>query len=272
MGKEVIARLIHNTSKRKNEPFVAINCSAIPENLIESELFGYDEGAFSGAKKGGKIGKFQLADGGTIFLDEIGEMALHLQSKLLRVIQDKQITKIGGLNPIEVDIRILAATNKKLETLVKNGKFREDLYYRLKVIPIYSSPLRERIGDIKLLLDYFVKHYSDILEKKISGISDDALKVLLSYSWKGNVRELMNVVEFSMSMSNTDMITLNNLPNDILNPIEDDFEELNVEYNIKLLIERAIKKYGNSTLAKEMAAKALGISVATLYRKMKDFE
>lgn len=270
-GKEVIARLIHNTSKRSKEPFVAINCSAIPEDLMESELFGYEEGAFSGAKKGGKIGKFQLAEGGTIFLDEIGEMALHLQSKLLRVLQERQVTKIGGLESTEVDVRILAATNKKLENLVKQGRFREDLYYRLKVIPITSPPLRERKGDIKLLLDYFIKYYSDKIEKEVDGISDDALEVLLSHAWKGNVRELRNVIEFAINMSNANLITLNALPRDLLNPFESQSEDLNIEFHTRQLLEKALKKYGDTTIAKEMAAKALGISVATLYRKMKEY-
>lgn len=270
-GKEVIARLIHNTSKRSKEPFVAINCSAIPEDLMESELFGYEEGAFSGAKKGGKIGKFQLAEGGTIFLDEIGEMALHLQSKLLRVLQERQVTKIGGLESTEVDVRILAATNKKLENLVKQGRFREDLYYRLKVIPITSPPLRERKGDIKLLLDYFINYYSDKIEKEVNGISDDALEVLLSHSWHGNVRELRNVIEFAINMSNANLITLNALPEDLLHPYESQSEDLNIEFHTKQLLEKALKKYGDTTIAKEMAAKALGISVATLYRKMKEY-
>jgi transcriptional regulator with PAS, ATPase and Fis domain len=270
-GKEVIARLIHNTSKRSQEPFVAINCSAIPEDLMESELFGYEEGAFSGAKKGGKLGKFQLADGGTIFLDEIGEMALHLQAKLLRVLQERQISKIGGLESIDVNVRILAATNKKLEDLVKQGRFREDLYYRLKVIPITSPPLRERVEDIKLLIDYFINYYANKIDTKINGITEDALQVLLSHPWKGNVRELRNVIEFSINMTNSDMITLNALPFDLLHPVTHVSEDLNIEVHMKVLIEKALAKYGETTIAKEMAAKALGISVATLYRRMKEF-
>jgi transcriptional regulator with PAS, ATPase and Fis domain len=271
-GKEVIARLIHNTSTRCDAPFVAINCSAIPEDLMESELFGYEEGAFSGAKKGGKIGKFQLANGGTIFLDEIGEMALHLQAKLLRVLQERQVNKIGGLHSTEVDVRILAATNKKLEVLVKQGRFREDLYYRLKVIPITSPPLRERKDDIKALVEYFIKYYSSRIGKEINGISDDAMAVLINHHWKGNVRELRNVIEFSLNMTMGNMITLTALPHDLSHPVEAFDEELNIETLTKGLIEKALRKYGDSTTAKEMAAKSLGISVATLYRKMKDFE
>lgn len=271
-GKEVIARLIHNTSKRSQEPFVAINCSAIPEDLMESELFGYEEGAFTGARKGGKIGKFQLANGGTLFLDEVGEMALHLQSKLLRVLQERQLTKVGGLESTQVNVRILAATNKKLEVLVKQGRFREDLYYRLKVIPITSPPLRERVEDISLLTDYFIRYYAGKNDKRIEGISEDALEVLLRHRWKGNVRELRNVIEFSITMTNTDLITLNALPNDLLHPSVDDFEELNIDIQVKGLIKKALDKYGRTTRSKEIAARSLGISVATLYRKMKEYD
>ena len=271
-GKEVVARLIHNVSNRSQEPFVAINCSAIPEELMESELFGYEEGAFSGAKKGGKIGKFQLADGGTIFLDEVGEMALHLQAKLLRVLQEKQVTKIGGLESTEVDVRILAATNKKLEELVKQGKFREDLYYRLKVIPITMPPLRERTSDLPLLIEHFIKLYAERIHKQIKGVSDDALNVLMKHPWRGNVRELRNVLEFSINMTNTEMITLNSLPFDLLHPVEDAYEELSIDFNVRYLVEKALQKYGTSTLGKEMAAQSLGISVATLYRKLKEYE
>jgi len=271
-GKEVVARLFHNMSPRSQEPFVAINCSAIPEELMESELFGYEEGAFSGAKKGGKIGKFQLADRGTLFLDEVGEMALHLQSKLLRVLQERQVTKIGGLEPTEVDVRIVAATNKKLEELVKKGKFREDLYYRLKVIPITMPPLRERTSDLPMLIQHFVQIYSDRIQKDVKGVSDDALHILMKHPWRGNVRELRNVIEFSINMTLTDMITLNSLPYDLLHPPEYEIEELNIDLNVKWLIEKALKKYGTTTHGKEMAANSLGISVATLYRKLKEFE
>jgi transcriptional regulator with PAS, ATPase and Fis domain len=271
-GKEVVARLIHNSSNRGDEPFVAINCSAIPEELIESELFGYEEGAFSGAKKGGKIGKFQLADGGTIFLDEIGEMALHLQAKLLRVLQEKQVTKIGGLESTKIDVRILAATNRKLEELVKKGKFREDLYYRLKVIPITIPPLRERREDLTLLINHFIKLYSDRIDKSIKGITDDALCVLMKHPWRGNVRELRNSIEFAINITNSDMITINSLSYDLTEPTVDDIEDFNIDLNTRILIEKALNKYGTTTIAKEMAAKALGFSVATLYRKMKEFD
>lgn len=271
-GKEVVARLIHNTSDRRNKPFVAINCSAIPEELIESELFGYEEGSFSGALKGGKIGKFQLANGGTIFLDEIGEMALHLQSKLLRVLQEKRVTKIGGLESNEIDIRIISANNKKLEDLVQAGKFREDLYYRLKVIPVTMPPLRDRTGDIELLTDHFLKLYSEKLNKKIKGFSNEAMKALLNNPWQGNIRELKNVVEFLVNMTKSNIITINDLPNDFNKQILFTDGSLNVDQHFKILIENALSKYGNSTIGKENAAKALGISKATLYRKMKEYQ
>ncbi len=199
-------------------------------------------------------------------------MALHLQSKLLRVLQEKKVTKIGGLEPTDVDVRILAATNKKLLDLVKQGRFREDLYYRLKVIPITSPPLRERVEDIKLLVDYFIKYYSEKMNKQVNGISDDALKVLMSHQWKGNVRELRNVIEFSINMLNSDIITLDSLPLDIINVEEENIEDLNIDINIRILIKKALKKYGETTRAKEMVAKSLGISLATLYRKMKEFD
>jgi|LGVF01.1.fsa_nt_gb transcriptional regulator with PAS, ATPase and Fis domain len=271
-GKEVVARLIHNTSDRRNKPFVAINCSAIPEELIESELFGYEEGSFSGALKGGKIGKFQLANGGTIFLDEIGEMALHLQSKLLRVLQEKRVTKIGGLESNEIDIRIISANNRRLEDLVQAGKFREDLYYRLKVIPMTMPPLRDRTGDIELLTDHFLKLYSDKLNKKIKGFSNEAMKALMNNPWQGNIRELKNVVEFLVNMTKTNIITINDLPNDFNKQKLFIDGSLNIDQHFKILIENALSKYGNSTIGKENAARALGISKATLYRKMKEYQ
>lgn len=271
-GKEVVARLIHNTSKRKNCPFVAINCAAIPEELMESELFGYEEGAFSGAKKGGKIGKFQLADGGTIFLDEIGEMGLHLQAKLLRVIQEKVITKIGGLEPRDIDIRIIAATNRKLEDLVAKGMFREDLYYRIKVIPITIPPLRERKGDLELLLNDFIKIYSNRMGKKVDGISENAKKFLLNYNWPGNVRELKNIIEFSINMTNSNIIKLNNLPEHIFIPVENKLESYNIEKNTNFLMKEVLRKYGDTTQGKKIAAEALGISLATLYRKLEKID
>lgn len=194
-GKEILAQSIHNQSNRRGSSFVAINCGAIPENLIESELFGYDEGAFTGAKKGGRPGKFELASGGTLFLDEIGEMPLDMQVSLLRVLQEGYITRVGGTKCIPVDVRVIAATNKDLKEEIAKGKFREDLYYRLSVIPINIAPLRERKEDIPSLIDYFLKKKAAKLHRRVPEINDKLYCKLLNYDWPGNVRELENVIE-----------------------------------------------------------------------------
>ncbi|EET85458.1 putative sigma54 specific transcriptional regulator [Clostridium carboxidivorans P7] len=214
-GKEVFARAIHKMSKRKDEPFIAINCAAIPENLLESELFGYESGAFTGANKGGKPGKFELANGGTIFLDEVGDLSLHLQPKLLRVIEQGQLERVGGVKSIKLDVRIISATNKDLETMVKKGEFREDFFYRLCVIPIMIPPLRKRLEDIILLAEHFLDKYNKKLNKNIVGISEEVKKQLLLYDWPGNVRELENVVEYSVNMENKDVLTLSCIPKKI---------------------------------------------------------
>lgn len=205
-GKEMFARAIHFHSSRGDRPFITINCAAIPEELLESELFGYEEGAFTGAKKGGKLGMFERANKGTIFLDEIGDMSIHLQAKLLRVLQEKEIQKVGGKSGIKVDVRIISATNKNLPELVENGMFREDLYYRLNVLPIELPSLKERKGDIPLLVDYMVKVYSKKLDKNISGVSEEVLNMLEEYNWPGNIRELQNVIEFCINMTNENII------------------------------------------------------------------
>lgn len=205
-GKEMFARAIHFHSSRGDRPFITINCAAIPEELLESELFGYEEGAFTGAKKGGKLGMFERANKGTIFLDEIGDMSIHLQAKLLRVLQEKEIQKVGGKSGVKVDVRIISATNKNLPELVENGMFREDLYYRLNVLPIELPSLKERKGDIPLLVDYMVKVYSKKLDKNISGVSEEVLNMLEEYNWPGNIRELQNVIEFCINMTNENII------------------------------------------------------------------
>ncbi|MBC3887196.1 PAS domain-containing protein [Acetobacterium paludosum] len=194
-GKEVFAQAIHNYSKRMDEPFVALNCGAIPNQLIESELFGYEEGAYTGAKKGGNIGKFEQANNGTIMLDEIGEMPLDMQTRLLRVLQENIITKIGSQNPIAIDVRIIAATNKDLKKEVELGRFRKDLFYRLNVLPLYLPPLKERKSDIYLLFQYFMKSISEKYGKKEIEISEESLMILENYNWPGNVRELENIAE-----------------------------------------------------------------------------
>ena len=274
-GKELFARAIHNHSDRSDYPFVAVNCAAIPDNLLESELFGYEEGAFTGAKKGGKLGKFEIAQKGTIFLDEIGDMSLHLQGKLLRVLQERELDKIGGGSNILIDVRVIAATNKSLEELVKNGQFREDLYYRLKVIPLMLPPLRNRKDDIPLLIDYMIKEYSQKLNKDVIGMEDDVRTALVDYSWPGNVRELQNIIEYSINMSISNLLTLDIIPNNIKYKYYDDKchkEEISTLADLeKEEIIKALNKFKNYKKDKELVAKALGISRATLYRKLEKY-
>ncbi|MEL7648729.1 MAG: sigma 54-interacting transcriptional regulator [Sedimentibacter sp.] len=273
-GKELFARAIHESSNRRNKPFIAFNCAAIPENLIESELFGYEEGAFTGAVRGGKAGKFQLAHGGTIFLDEIGDMPIHLQTKLLRVLQEKSVEKIGGHKSIPIDTRVIAATNKELDKMAETGEFREDLYYRLNVIPINIPPLRERKGDIKIILEHFLKVYNKKLNKNIKGFSANVESVLLNNKWKGNVRELENVVEYSVNMETTSYITMNSIPQKMRESEGASMDGSGIvplQEMEKNLISQALSFYGDSVTGKAAAAEALNISMATLYRKIKEY-
>lgn len=269
-GKEVFAQSIHNYSSRMDGPFIALNCGAIPKQLIESELFGYEEGAFTGARKGGNIGKFELANGGTIMLDEIGEMPLDMQTKLLRVVQEGTITRIGSSKSIYVDVRIIAATNKDLKGEVEIGTFRKDLYYRLNVLPIYLPPLRKRKGDIILLLKYFMKNIADRLNKKQVDIPEEYLKKMLNYDWPGNIRELENVVEL--------IINTESLPGNYFGEEEShednilidlNKENLKLDHIEKMHIIKTLKKFkGNVT----HTADALGIGRNTLYNKMKKYD
>lgn len=199
-GKELFARALHTASLRSDNIFVPVNCAAIPDTLLESELFGYEEGAFTGAAKGGKQGLFELANGGTLFLDEIGEISSHLQAKLLRVLQDRKVRRIGSNREITIDVRILAATNRNLEEMIAEGNFREDLYYRLNVIPLFLPPLRERREDIPLLVDFFLRRFANKLQKPVDTISETALQVLCSHAWPGNIRELENVIERAVNI------------------------------------------------------------------------
>nr|WP_330409739.1 sigma 54-interacting transcriptional regulator [Romboutsia maritimum] len=275
-GKELFARAIHNHSDRSENPFVTVNCAAIPDNLLESELFGYEEGAFTGAKKGGKLGKFELAHKGTIFLDEIGDMSLHLQAKLLRVLQERELNKIGSKSNILIDVRIVAATNKNLEDMVCKGTFREDLYYRLNVIPLRLPSLRERKDDISLLINYMMKEYSEKLGKKVVSIDDKVVKTMVDYKWPGNIRELQNIIEYSINMAPSSVITLNLIPNKLKNIeceeiISNDGIISTLEQLEKKEILKALNKYKEYKKDKELAAKALGISRATLYRKLEKY-
>ena len=275
-GKELFARAIHNHSDRADNTFVTVNCAAIPDNLLESELFGYEEGAFTGAKKGGKLGKFEIAHKGTIFLDEIGDMSLHLQGKLLRVLQERELDKIGGKSNILIDVRVIAATNKNLVELVAKGQFREDLYYRLNVIPITLPALRQRKDDIPLLIDYMIKEYAHKLNKDVIGIEDDAKKTLIDYSWPVNVRELQNVIEYSINMSNSSLLNLDIIPNNIKSKYYDEksnkCEEIRTLEDLeKEEISKALNKFKHYKKDKELVAKSLGISRATLYRKLEKY-
>lgn len=275
-GKELFARAIHNHSNRTDYPFVTVNCAAIPDNLLESELFGYEEGAFTGARKGGKLGKFEIAHKGTIFLDEIGDMSLHLQGKLLRVLQERELDKIGGKSNISIDVRVIAATNRNLERMVQEGHFREDLYYRLNVIPITLPSLRDRKEDIPFLIDYMIKEYSQKLDKDVIGIDEDVKSALVDYSWPGNVRELQNIIEYSINMSSSRILTLDIIPNNIkvqyYDDVKDKKEEIRTLEDLeKEAIQKAMNKFKNYKKDKELVANALGISRATLYRKLEKY-
>lgn len=271
-GKELLARAIHESSPRKINAFIAINCGAIPENLLESELFGYEEGAFTGARRGGKLGKFELAHNGTIFLDEIGDMPLHLQVKLLRVLQERKVERIGSSRASAVNVRVIAATHRNLERLVASGEFREDLYYRLNVIPLVIPPLRERKEDIPLLVLYYLNYYCGVLGKKINGVTPDAVALLSRYPWPGNVRELANVIEYAVTMATGEYISFEVLPKRIKQ--EEKVAVTTGCLNLKAL-EREIITKALETAAvdghKDAAAKLLGISRATLYRKIKEY-
>jgi PAS domain S-box-containing protein len=287
-GKEVFAQAIHNFSKRVDEPFVAINCGAIPNQLIESELFGYEEGAYTGAKKGGNIGKFEQANNGTIMLDEIGEMPLDMQTRLLRVLQENVITRIGSQRSIPIDVRIIAATNKDLKKEVELGRFRKDLFYRLNVLPLYLPPLRERTRDIAILFQYFMKNLSAKYEKQEFEITEDNMRLLASYSWPGNVRELENVVEliinteafpykyFSENSEQPSPMAqfaaiARNLPIELREERLEDLDpaQLDLSYMEKEHIKRVLKLYkGNIS----QTAAVLGIQRNTLYSKISKYE
>ncbi|SHE30901.1 sigma-54-dependent Fis family transcriptional regulator [Clostridium fallax] len=283
-GKEVLAQAMHNYSHRRNNKFVAINCGAIPENIIESELFGYDEGTFTGGRKGGKEGKFELANGGTLFLDEIGEMSLDLQVNLLRILQEGRVTRLGGNKEIPVDVRVIAATNRDLRKEIKKGNFREDLYYRLCVIPIKVPPLRERKGDIKKLISYFLRIKAFKLNKSVPHINESLYYKLINYNWPGNIRQLENCIENLVNLEG-------NISFDIFNDIEENniyyenkFNSLdfnNEKDEIEFLdtfnlvdIEKAtiIKAIRGCKNNMSKAATFLGISRNTLYNKIKKYK
>jgi PAS domain S-box-containing protein len=272
-GKELFAKAIHNLSRRKTKPLVKVNCGALPDTLLESELFGYIKGAFTDAKKD-KPGRFALANGGTIFLDEVGDMSPSLQVKLLRVLQEKEYEPLGSASPRKTDVRIIAATNQDLSKLLNEGKFRDDLFYRLNVVKIELPPLSKRREDIPLLIDAFIQKFNAKMGKKITGVSDKALRLLLKYDYPGNVRELENIIEHAFVLCGGNRIDVDCLPKELTMNREDmnsfvplkgeaPFERAEAE-----VVEKTLKKHKGNRIK---AAQELGISRATLWRKIKRY-
>ncbi len=277
-GKELVVRAIHQHSARKDKPLVAINCGAVPETLFESEFFGYERGAFTDAKQR-KLGKFEQANGGTLFLDEIGELSLSSQVKLLRALENQEITRIGGAQPIPIDVRIIAATNRNLEESVRQSAFRQDLYYRLNVFCIFIPPLRERGDDLSALVDFILQKYNKKLGLEIGNISKNAMDLLRIYSWPGNVRELENTIQGAMIICRSGLIEPQDLPLRIQGYAEGEESarsEGTLEYRVKAIAEQVEKKLILETLAacsynRTETAKSLGVSRKTLYNKMLQF-
>ena len=280
-GKELLAKFLHEKSTRRHQPFIAINCAALPENLLESELFGHEKGAFTGALAR-KVGKFELADKGTLFLDEITEMQFHLQSKLLRVLQEKVVDRVGGTQPVDVNVRVIATTNRDAKAAVENQAFREDLFYRLNTIPLIIPPLRERNRDIRPLCDFFIKKYCRIDARSVKGLTDQTLSVLQNHSFPGNIRELENVIHRAVLLAETDMITPSDLLMDdgadmtladddtgVESVADADFSTGSLkEMEQKMIFRTLDQTEGNRT----HAAKILGISVRTLRNKLNEYK
>ena len=274
-GKELISRAIHYESNRKNFPFVTINCAAIPETLIESELFGHEKGAFTNAIEK-KLGRFEIAHRGTLFLDEIGELSLSTQAKILRFLEEKEFTRVGGSKTLKVDVRLITATNRDLNQLLKKGEFREDLYYRINVVPIVIPPLRERKEDIPSLLDHFMKKFNDENNKKVKGVSKEALELMMNYDWPGNVRELENLIERVIALTSHDYVQPNELPFSLtnvpkINGLKDSvldgklpFLRVEEEFERGIILD-ALKR---ANYIQSQAAEMLGISRRILKYKM----
>ena len=283
-GKDVMARFIHENSLRADKAFISINCAAIPESLMESELFGYEEGAFTGARKGGKIGKIQLANHGTFFLDEIGDMPLYLQAKLLRVLNDKKVERIGNSSTslINVDVRIIAATNQNLEEMIERKEFREDLYYRLNVVPLRLPPLRERPDDIPFLIQHFIKKYNKILGKEVRSAAASVMELMMEYRWPGNVRELENCIEYMMTFEKTQVLSLDVVPQKILSlrnetvpnltagldEMEDKPLKIRLQEKEQEILKSMAARYGGHPTKEQVKeiCQRLDISVASYYR------
>ncbi|MBI3313856.1 MAG: sigma-54-dependent Fis family transcriptional regulator [Candidatus Omnitrophica bacterium] len=277
-GKELIAHRIHKLSSRLNQPFIAVHCAALTETLLASELFGHEKGSFTGATER-KIGRFERAHQGTLFLDEVGEISAETQVKLLRVLQDGEFERVGGTKTIRVDVRLVCATNKNLRDEVSQGRFREDLYYRINVIYVKLPPLRDRREDISPLLDYFIKYFAEINGKKITGVDSDARAALTAYDWPGNIRELKNIVERMVVLSNESLLRITNVPEDIrqgaprflssstTTPALTQSKNL-MEVEREVIKQALLECRGN----KSIAAKKLGISRRTLYRKIEEYK
>ncbi|TFG42608.1 MAG: sigma-54-dependent Fis family transcriptional regulator, partial [Syntrophobacterales bacterium] len=267
-GKELVARAIHALSPRAEKRLVSINCAAFPETLLESELFGHEKGAFTGADKA-RQGRFELADGGTLFLDEIGEMPLTMQVKLLRVLEERSIERLGSVREIKLDIRLLAATNRDADKMVKEGSLREDLYYRLNVVNVDLPPLSERAGDTLLLAEKFIEKYARKIGKDVKGIDAGAAAILTTYHWPGNVRELENIIERAVALSDEPEISARDLPSDLR-----ELSMRTIETAPRLTLEEMERKYIQEVLIKtnnrkSLAAEILGLPRTTLWRKMK---
>ena len=282
-GKELVAQAVHYHSYRSKKPFVKVSCVAIPETLLESEMFGHERGAFTGAHQT-KLGKFELAQAGTLFLDEIGDMPLSLQAKLLRVIQERELERIGGTKTVKVDIRLIASTNRNLAEAVKAQTFREDLYFRINVLPIYLPPLRERVDDIPLLVQHFIKYFNQKIGKNVKRISDEVMKILMDYSWPGNVRELENVIQRAIILSSGDVIAPDLLPPNLhgippipdLSHIAEDFSIPMLE-RIQIVTDKIEEKMIRAALQKanlrrRETADLLGISRKSLHNKMQKYD
>jgi transcriptional regulator with PAS, ATPase and Fis domain len=276
-GKELLAKAIHYESKRRMHSFVAVNCAAIPESLLESELFGYEGGSFTGSSRNGKMGKFELADNGTIFLDEIGDMPLFMQPKLLRVLQEKEIERIGGKKATGINVRVIAATHRNLEEMVQKGTFREDLYYRLNVIPLHTKPIRERRDDIVLYLEHFIHKHCRIMQRYPLKLDPMLEQWLIRHDWPGNIRQLENVVEYMVNMAESEVIGFDDLPEYLLQQ-----DHLSVESR-RLSLEQMLSEYERDVIQsyflaekyrndKEQIARELQISLSTLYRKLEKYQ
>ena len=279
-GKELVARELYKRSKRRNEPLIIMNCAAVPETLIESELFGHEKGAFTGAAER-RSGKFELANKGTIFLDEIGDMSISTQSKLLRVLQEQKFERLGGAETLAVDVRIISATHRDLEEEIEEGRFREDLYYRIKVVNIKIPPLRHRREDIPLLVNRFIQYFSEKHQKRIVSISNEAMKILISYNWPGNVRQLKNVIESALVLANNEILDTTDLPEEIKHPENNAMTLKNVDYNLsfrdakKMLIENFERDFIKKKLEEfsgniSRTAEALDMHRQNLQQKIRD--